>query len=101
MCAANRQENAGQVLWWATCADDQAELELYARRGVLGPTGSYENTTDGQRYVLYRETRSLFEAILEDLEAEGLVVRTGETRPGPDGKMQPVYVAAQYASRKS
>jgi len=100
MCATYRHEEADQVLWWATCPEDEAELELYARKGVLIRIGIGESTSDGQRYPLYREQRSLMEAILEDLEAQGLVVRTGVTRPGRDGRMQPVYVAARYAPKR-
>jgi len=101
VCAAYRQERTDHVLWWATCPEDQYELEMYADKGVLVATGSYETATDGERYPVYREKRPLFDAILEDLEAEGFVMRTGETRPGRDGRMQPVYRAIPYTPKGS
>lgn len=101
MCAPNRQERNGRVLWWATCRENQSELEMYAARGVLVATGSYHHATDRQRYPVYREKRDLFEVIFEDLEARGLIVRTGESRPGPDGRMEPVYAAVPYKPKES
>src|SRR2546425_6370074 len=100
MCALNRQERTGHVLWWATSPEEQSDLEMYADRGVLVATGSHKNATDGQRYPVYREKRALFEVIFEDLEAQGLVVRTDETRPGPDGRMLPVYRAVQCTPKR-
>ena len=29
MCALNRQERTGHVLWWATSPEDQSDLEMY------------------------------------------------------------------------
>ena len=98
--STHRQETSDGVLWWATNAEDQAELEAYATRGVLAPIGYGTSTPGGQRCLVYRENRSLTGAILEDLEADGLVVRTGETRPARDGRMEPVYVAIQHAPRR-
>jgi hypothetical protein len=100
MCAANRQERNGHVMWWATCPENQSELEMYADKGVLVATGSYENSTDGQRYPVYCEKRALFEAILEDLEAGGLIIKTGE-RPGREGRLLPVYGAVPHTPKGS
>ena len=99
--SAHWQETAGQVLWRATNPADAAELELYASRGVLVAIDGHETSPDGSPCVVYRETRSLVGAILEDLVAAGLAVKTDRTRAGRDGKMEPVYVAARYASEGS
>jgi len=100
MCT-HREERGKQVLWWATRPGEQAGLEHYARRGLLVPIGWHENTVDGRPYVVYREARSLVQAILDDLEAKGLVYKTGETRPARDGRMQPVYARVKNDSRRS
>jgi hypothetical protein len=99
--SANRHETADQVLWWATNPRDRAELEVYAKKGVLVPIGYRKMPTVGPRCLVYRETRSLVGAILEGLEADGLAVRTGETRPGRHGRMEPVYVAVPQATNRS
>lgn len=38
-----------------------------------------------------QDVLDLIQACLESLEAKGLVVRTGELRPGGDGKLYPVW----------
>lgn len=100
MCATYRQEEPDHVLWWATSPEDQAELEHYARKGVLVRIGDHKDATDGLRYALYREKRCLVTAVFEDLEAEGLLARTGETRAAREGRIQPVYVHSKYAPKK-
>jgi hypothetical protein len=43
---------------------------------------------------------SLIQSLLDELEAEGVVVRTGELRPSSKGELQPVFVLSpKYAAR--
>lgn len=68
------------------------ELEHYVKTGVLIAIGSRETGIDGKQHPAYREKRPLFDAVLEELEAAGLVARNGRFRRGRDGKLHPVYV---------
>jgi hypothetical protein len=38
--------------------------------------------------------REYAQELFDDLEAAGIIEKTGQMRPGRDGKMQPVYVIA-------
>ncbi len=40
------------------------------------------------------------QAIFEELERDGLIVKTGEYRPGRWGILEPVYAATEYTSRR-
>jgi len=84
----------GRRLWWADNDAQEADFERYSRKGVLVRIGWYPKPGGGKSFV-YRENRCLFQAVLDTLEADGLIHKTGEYKRAPDGTMQAVYARTQ------
>jgi hypothetical protein len=57
-------------------------------------------TTKGKGFVLTTKGKRFIQSLLDELERDGVVVKTGEMRPSGGGELQPIYVLSpEYAKR--